>query len=471
VIEVGEDGSMRGFLSPLWNTFTDSLAAVFGNVTIFAGGMLGDVAQNSGKLTGCMGRLQRNESDIASPFIEYPIITRGIRQSTFMTPTKMMIVSTYNNNMPQSETDVMDAFHSLSRSLWTITAFTAMFLTGFILIGMNISIPAVKVYKWQPSKGSISLSIRIAMGNVLKQHSSYNYQTQHHYQRLLVGLFAVFSFLMIFYFSSMIKTEMVIQKDPVTITTYDEILERKVQPFFAELVNDHTEFKYANPGSKAGKIWQLANKYGIENCMISSDAQVPRLISLWTQQKAVWLGSLYVTDLFRKNICPIARKVDLYNSIFPLMTSDQTSREKIVGLPLSASTSPRISKRYLRLTTSFLEMGIVTKMINLVESPSTGSKEVVDCLSNKIIQPDHEFHAVKLPHYEQLFVISAYLLGAFTVLLLCEVTFCKCKFIMQQKKVTKSRRPVTAPAIISCNRVQNRHATNRNVGRSIALTK
>jgi hypothetical protein len=278
-------------------------------------------------------------------------------------------------------------------------------------------------------------------------------------------VFAVFSFLITFYFSSMIKTEMVVLKDPITITTYAQILERRVRPLFADVINDDADFKYADAGTDAAKIWQLAQTYGIKSCLLSSDADILRVLPDCAVQKAVWLGSLYITDLALKNICPLMRKQGLYNHINPLMTADASAREKIVGLPFSSSMSEWKTRRYLRLTTSFLELGIVIKTIKLMEfqaSPFTGSKELMECLSNKIIAPDHEFHPVKATHYKQLFVISSILLSTFAVVLLIELLF-------QMKRRTKTAE--TSASNNGWTLVHGHQVPPVTAVRSIALTR
>jgi hypothetical protein len=251
LIEVKEDGSFSGFLKPIWNTYVECLSRKFENVSVTAHGPLGEAAGNSMQLTGCMGRLQRNESDVACPFMEYPIAAPGVRMSTFMLATKTSIVSAYNDLPNESATDVMDAFHSFTPSLWLLVATTALLLTMFVSVSTLSNNKRQRRLSFRSR--SISLSIRITMGYMLKQHSRYNYN-RYHYQRLLIAVLTIFSFLVTFYFTSMIKTEMVVQKDPVTVTTYDEILERNVQPAFVEAVNDHADFKYATPGSTADKI-------------------------------------------------------------------------------------------------------------------------------------------------------------------------------------------------------------------------
>lgn len=425
LIEMNEDGSFKGFLAPLYHTYTDMLIRRFRNVTVTLTDTLGDSSSNTMNLTGCMGRLQRNESDVSANFIDYPIFAPGVRQSTFMFATKTTIVSVYFNQPTASNTDVMDAFRSFQGSLWTLTAMTALILALFLVISKHCPrIHGKKRDKRHVLQKSISLSSKVTIGNILKQHSSYNYDSKHLHESLIILLFAIFSFIMIFYFGSMIKTDMVVQKDPVTITTYDDIIDSGVRPLFVEKVNDDADFKNAGSNTKANQVWKLAQKHGLESCMISSDKDAISSFHRVAAQEAVWITSGYIADLLIKNVCPFMRAQGMYNEISALVKSDPTAREKVVGFPFSSSFSPVNSKKYLELTTSMLELGIVPmtlKSLEFVASPYSAKKEVLDCLANKIILPDHGFHTVPINHFSQLFLISGCLLISCLIILIMEV--------------------------------------------------
>lgn len=427
LIDVRNDESFAGFLAPIYYGITDPVKKAFGNITKFTTSSLGDLSGDPDSLhglDGCMGKLQRNESDFALPFMEYPITVQGIKQSTFMFSKKMAIVSAYNNTPGFGETDVMDAFHSFKKSLWTLTSATALVLTIMALMGTMVSLSSLKQLRRYFRKESISLSVKVAIGNILKQHSAYNYPCKHHYQRIIIGCFAVFSFLMIFFFSSMIKTEMVVRKDPRTITSYDEVIANGVQPLFVEIANEHANFKYANPKSREGRIWLLANKYGLQSCMISSVDNITHVLPYVLRQSAVWMVSEYIGDLFLKNLCPFIRAQGYYNDLNSLIKSDPTAPEKVVGIAYSSSMNLHRNKRFLKVTTAFMEKGLVKAVIKSMEfsvSPDTGSKALRDCLANKIVSSDSEFHTVLLAYYSQLFLISACLIMLILLVLIAEI--------------------------------------------------
>jgi hypothetical protein len=157
--------------------------------------------------------------------------------------------------------------------------------------------------------------------------------------------------------------------------------------------------------------------------MIASGDDIQRLMPLITEQKVVWLGSEYITDLFIKNLCPFIRSKGMFNSVNPLIKSDATAQEKIVGLPFTASFGAERTKRYRKMMTSLLELGIIVKTVELMEfsaSPFTGSRPLMECLSNKIISHDHEFEPVNLTHYKLLLTITGWLLVAPMIVLIVE---------------------------------------------------
>ena len=101
----------------------------------------------------------------------------------------------------------------------------------------------------------------VATANIMKQHTSYNIREQLLRRQLVLLLFAVFSFLIMFYFSSMIKTEMVVQRRPETISSYEDLLAKpNIKPLWAKPLNDHWDFMNAGGNTAEGRIWERARK-------------------------------------------------------------------------------------------------------------------------------------------------------------------------------------------------------------------
>ena len=232
VVEVRADQRLDGILATLLYDFIDTFHRPFRNVTITSGGTLGSKRGESGVFDGCMALLMQNQSDVAFPLMKFPSDIPHVMQSSPLLSSKTIIISAYNDTfIDGSETNVMDAFHSFSRGLWTLNIFTAAVFVCILVALFRFRI--LSLYRTRkPASKSASLihSLNILLANILKQHSSYYVRSRKLTGKSVLFLFALFSLLTTFYFSSMIKTEMVVQKEPETITSYAEILDKKVQP-------------------------------------------------------------------------------------------------------------------------------------------------------------------------------------------------------------------------------------------------
>jgi hypothetical protein len=415
VIQVQEDGSFKGHAASIFNQFRHSLLHIFPNVTLFTADQLGSMSADTQQLHGCLGRLQRNESDITYPIVKFPVKAPGLKQSSVLQSSKTVIVSAYNSNAGKLSIDVMDAFQSFSPQLWCLTIITACIIT-FVLY---------KIFKYEnrQEERSIKQAGAILLANSLKQHSLYSCRSKQTSARLVIFWFAVYSFLILFYFSSMIKTEMVIQKEPETITTYDDVLGKSIRPLWARQTDDSEQFMRAAAGTKEARVWELANRLGLNNSFLHSDKDVERVIFDIMGRKSVWLAQSWMAVMFLTNFCPFIRAKDMFPNTNSLWKPDESTRETLMGLLYSANMDPVQGKKYYQLTQMMLEMGhsqISLKMIEFVASPYTGSRGERECLANRVIFPDQELHAVELPHYSRLFLVCSSLLLLLHFLLLFE---------------------------------------------------
>ena len=84
--------------------------------------------------TAACGLVQRNESDTLISSSGYPILGRGLIHSSVTSSGHTSMVSAYNNQFFQSDTDVMDAFSSFTRNCLLMIAFMNFMLALLIMM-------------------------------------------------------------------------------------------------------------------------------------------------------------------------------------------------------------------------------------------------------------------------------------------------------------------------------------------------
>ena len=435
LVEMDEKGQLKGLLSPIADSFAREIGTVFHNITRTPSDKLGDMNPETRMFDGCLGRIQRNESDIQSPFIAFPVLAPGLEQGYVVQTSKTVILSAYNNTEIPTNTDVMDAFNSLSRPLWSLTALTVFVLTLLTFVAIQTNLLLVRQFKpsrnrrvreskWQSKRRSMRQAAVVAAGNVMKQHTSYQYNDRRLSAKIIIFVFAMFTFLIHYYFCAMIKTEMVVQKKPETISSYDEILQKDVRPVWVSQLSAHWDFASAQSDTREGKLWQQATRIGLDKCFIESESDVRQVFPSVVQQEAVLIGPSYLERPLITNICAAIKAAGVLMDINIWTKADPSSKEKLTGVMITSAMPQEHVKKLNRVTQAIFEHSLAQKTLKKLEFsyfPDVGSRAVHDCLSNMIIFPDQILTPVTLSHYDRLFVVSALLVIVAVAVLVFEI--------------------------------------------------
>ena len=218
---------LSGIVGTVFNSILE-LLLMRANVTYLDADKQGDIVNERRQMyDGCLGMLQRNESDTFFPMLEYPVMGPGLRHRFPFTTQRSMIVSAYNRSSAEMTTGVLDAFQSFSLDLWLAIA-ASFALLAVVLASVHTVYQRLPVFrpriKW--FQRNILLTRRsncclqrccksVVYGAIAKQHSSYHIAHQSSANLILVYALALFAFLTGFFFCSMIKTDMVVIKLPV----------------------------------------------------------------------------------------------------------------------------------------------------------------------------------------------------------------------------------------------------------------
>jgi len=396
VMEV-KDGVMTGVMGPVFDTLYKERNRFVSNFTYHSSNKLGDLDPVTQQYDGCLGQLQRNETDVQIPMIDFPILSPGLVHGYVLTASTTTMVSSYNATPTESGTDVMDAVRSFEPSLWFLIAG----MTAVVTILIYVTIEETQDLRRAPSSlwairnqpklescppQTIRTATNILIGNIVKQHSSYSYSGQMITVSLLILLFAVFSYFILFYFSSMIKTEMVVQKRPETISSYEELLQHeKVRPVWLGMLTDHWSFQQAPADSPKGRIWQRAQRIGMDKCFIQADpTAIEDIVRMGAKREMIWLVSRYYLEPLITNMCAMSSEGGLYPDANLWIKTDPGADEKLSGCMTPASTPVSHRRLLERYEQALFEHDIIGKAIqkmNFIVSRNSGSRRLRDCMA------------------------------------------------------------------------------------------
>lgn len=131
-----KDGLISGIFSGLFNSILADFRT-FTNLTLqpcdSSGDMVDPVALT---FDGCLGRVQRNQSDMQIPMVEFPVLAPGLDQGYVVMASQMVMASAYDSTALTKATDVMDAFHSFTDRVWQVSATVSWIITFLIFVNL-----------------------------------------------------------------------------------------------------------------------------------------------------------------------------------------------------------------------------------------------------------------------------------------------------------------------------------------------
>lgn len=452
-----EAGTFRGILGVTGNLYLELLKKLNMSVLVSSASGIGTMIPGKKDVySGCLGQMQANESDVAMIGVSLPILAPGLTQGPILRADVLTINSAYNMISGAHSSNIMDAFTSFLPQTWAlIIAFYVLFwlLITFIMWSQvcmlrvrrtirrmeRVSIYGSVVYcslmptpDWSRMIGG---SLKIVFSVALHHYSSCSTVRckGRAFKVALVSAF-MFGFFITFYFGAMIKTEMVIEKKPTTIESYQDILSNpNIRPLFTSVTNDYWTYKNAPQDSIEGRIWRKAMDMGIEKCMVtvSMDA-IQNWLDCTTSQTCALLLINSIARIMFSNFCSLTRARGIFLNFNTLTRVDPSARETLQGLMLSSLLPERYRKA---ITTNFgraFEHGLLIEsndMALFTLSPDTGSKSISDCFANRVIT-NNEKKVIKadMNHYEHMFkVLGMHAIAALVFLVMESVTACACR--------------------------------------------
>ena len=194
----------------------------------------------NGSYSGCIGKLQVNASDMLFYTVDYPLDADNLQQGFLLFDEFMVIGQNYFLKNIEKNGQVFDLIYNCS----AIFPFILLFLCSVIAV---LSLRRSLFTRDKYINATYDVLVHSARIDAIRDTNLF--------YRLLFLSLSIFSLIVIHYNNSLIKTSLVVINDPDLFTSYSEIIEKKIKPFFIQGLNSHKNFKNAPADSMRGKIW------------------------------------------------------------------------------------------------------------------------------------------------------------------------------------------------------------------------
>ena len=429
-----------------YKDFTDLVVSGF-NVSLLAkDSTLKALANESHAIDDCLLSVQRNESDAILLPYTMPLMMNNIKTGPVLFSDKLEILSTY-----KFENDSSPGIFA------TFDAFGVDAVT--LILNFFIILVALICFTYIMERKSLSRRVRIngrrfnlrfvpwfIFRFFVKQYPSLP-GNMTALKALLTCCLLTFSYFVTFFYSSMIKTDMVTVKAPRVIASYHDIIDDpSIQPYIRHNFDEFFPFKNALPGSIKRKIWDRIVELGVDKHVFGSN---------WDKEDTIFYDPRHPFMNSKAIILTYASSTHFVEYLFGivlkdlndrkmLLASDPADSTKLSASVLNRQTSPRFSHLYLIRMRRFLEADMWQRMINNAEllwaeyymdklNKGKDFSDVHEYVHRKVLLPDPELVKANMDYFMFLFISYLVLSVMQTLVFLIE------RWVLTRKEIWRNK--------------------------------
>ena len=355
-------------ISP-WKDFTNTVTSGFNISLVRKPSSLYSPTNAEGKnIDDCLRSIQQNESDAVLLPYTMPVILNNVKTGPVFFSDKIVIGSTYaveKNNLNPGILDTFDAFG--------VDA-CALILNFFVILAVLICLTYILERKSPRRQIRINgrrFNLRFVPWFIfcffVKQFPSFpgNMTTL---KVLLTWCLLTYSYFVTYFYSSMIKTDMVTVKAPLVINSYQDIVDDlAIEPYIWYKFDEYKSFRDAPSGSLKKKIWERILKMGVNKLVLGrSSMQFYSDKHPFMHTKAVIIAYSSVANFAKYSYGIYLKKLEksCKKSRKFLFVSDPTDSLKLSTTVLNRISSEAVSQRYERRMKRFFEGHFWDKMVD-----------------------------------------------------------------------------------------------------------
>lgn len=326
-----ENHKLKGRFSGITQDFIDLFQKVTNSTEVINGPHHFGEPDEFGNYSGCIGRLQRNESDVLFYTADYPLNADNIDEGLLLFDTVIVFTQDYYVKKAHKDGQIFDSLESLYDIVHLIVSF--MLLMTFLLkLRQSVTLKLkIEIKKLLSRTGRTPRFRKGYFFYYVVAHSTRNGEIpgENSFTRQIYLICSFFSLIILHYYGTSIKTSLVVIDEPELWHSYKDLMDKGILPFFLSGMNTEVYFKNAPVNSTRWKVWDYATKnFDYSNLLPSpSLATFPPVgVSMMRRQSSLIIDSIMMPTV-RVAACNFkARNVDSYYK--PLMYKDRKGKKK-----------------------------------------------------------------------------------------------------------------------------------------------
>ena len=452
-LEMDDNGRLDGVASkPLLGVVNNYIVKPF-NITLefMSKQGLGERIEHSDQYTGCLGRLQRNETDMLFSLVQYPLNVINVTQGLIISESGISMLSFYYHKS-QITQQLTESFKLFSLAVWLLifcsllSIWVLLYARQRITVKMRTQIRQNLYYLSLVFYGyGVKRRTRVPRDHLMYQVITHFCKVGEIYGRsllhcLLFILLSVMSLVVLHYFGTLIKTDLVVIPYPDILKSLDDMMAAGALPLFYYGFNNEYVFINAPAGSPERKFWDWATKKqpNLRRMQIYPGiVDVEVYLDDVLESKRVVLVDDIMGTTFRKIFCQFQSKnpssvlgfMKRFNLRAWAKTNDSmppynimlvkrpTSTETMAAFILSRGMSPGLMKKCKRIASSMLEHAnfIHLKAISMEQDPMRElfgpdaperTRNFEECMSDSVVTKEAKLQSLT---YGQMFDLVTYM--------------------------------------------------------------
>lgn len=438
---------------------------------------IGSFDEDNGRYDGCLGRLQTNQSDLMLQMAKYPMPGDNLTQGLILYDTFMTISGAYQMTEPSRTAQITESFLSFSWQLWLLCFFTLLTLCSLLWLREGLRLKPRSRRIRRNNYSFYHVSCHCARINQIPDRGLL--------RKIIFFCASLFSLVVVHYFLTLIKTDLVVVKRPQVFDSYADVVERDVNPLFYRGTAYDTFFRSQHAPAYRRGLWEKSLKRYIESELYVRSNPISQMVN---SVRVLNQRSVFITDSsFARMLVSFGCMFNSFNAdranqmmlLFSqphsvqemsetLGLSDEEKESELRSVRRNAASNSEVlheifmhsavdphekqfsqgvvassakTKQLLSLLDAFTvanEFGITQKYLEMAESSDFAGKhpmakqmvggplpsrqqKVRDCRSESIVSKDSQFQAIGLQNYEMLIKTYALLLLISFTVLLCEI--------------------------------------------------
>ena len=424
-----------------YKDLTDTMLSGFNVSLVAKSSSLYSPANDEGKeIDECLLSIQRNESDAVLLPYTMPLIMNNIKTGPVFFSDKIAIASTYKVENDNPNPGIFTTFDAFGLDA------LALIVNFFFLLGAIISFTFILEHRCTRPQFTINgrrFNLRFVPWFILsffvKQFPSFP-GNMTALKVLLTCCLLTFSYYVTFFYSAMIKTDMVTVKAPKVIASYQDIVDDpSIVPYIRHTFDEYVSFKQAPSGSLKRQIWDRIVKMGVNKLVYNDDTDAsnsdddidtPFFNSRnpFMRTKAVIMAYGSMVDIVKYSSALHFKSLGNRRG---LCVSDPTESAKLSASVVNRLTKEDISKNYERRMRRFFEGHFYHKFLEntglqyaMLFADMTGlGKDISDAeeyANQRVVLPDPVLVKPNINYFIPLFILYLVLCVIQLILFLIE---------------------------------------------------